>query len=140
MEKFSNTLLFSLLTFWYLKCYSTLNTLLWLVWFGFWCLTLLSTIFQLYCDGQFYWWRKREYTEKTTDTLYAASHWQTWSHNVVSSIPRHERGSNSQLSGDSYWLHTCISSNKSSYHTITTTTTPCCLKTIHCSYDKKIKK
>jgi len=26
----------------------------------------------------------------------AASHWQTWSHNVVSSTPRHERDSNSQ--------------------------------------------
>jgi hypothetical protein len=26
-----------------------------------------------------------------------ASHWQTLSHNVVSSIPRHERCSNSQL-------------------------------------------
>jgi hypothetical protein len=26
-----------------------------------------------------------------------ASHWQTVSHNVVSSTPRHERGSNSQL-------------------------------------------
>ena len=26
----------------------------------------------------------------------AASHWQTSSHNVVSSTPRHERGSNSQ--------------------------------------------
>ena len=26
-----------------------------------------------------------------------ASHWQTLSHNVVSSTPRHERGSNSQL-------------------------------------------
>jgi len=37
---------------------------------------------------------KTEYPEKTT--LPVTNHWQTLSHNVVSSTPRHERDSNSQ--------------------------------------------
>ena len=35
--------------------------------YGLWCLTTHSTKYQLYRGGQFYSWRKLEYTQKTTD-------------------------------------------------------------------------
>ena len=56
---------------------------------GLWCLTSLSTLFQLYREGQ----KKPEHLEKTTDLPQV---WQTWSHNVISSTACHERDSNSQ--------------------------------------------
>ena len=65
--------------------------------FVWWCLTSLSTIFQLYRGDQFYWWRTQRKTNRPV-----ASHWQTLSHNVVHLALIEIRA---HISGDRHWLH-----------------------------------
>ena len=59
-----------------------------------------AVLFELYRGDQFYWWRKPEYPEKTTDRP-AANHWQTkcYVHFAVSGIRTHN------FSDDSHGLH-----------------------------------